>query len=234
MIIWCKLILFAIIFNIGSNIMGQPEKEKPLTSGSVYGLSSTDIKYFSIEAMRGNSEVALKLAQYYRYSINDEKEAYKWELIGAENGNIISQHNTAYDLLYHNKNDLRGIYWLRIAAENGDQAARNRLLNQLGLTLDLDLKDDSFFYLKYENMSEDLFEDCIRDALQGNGKPALILANYYQRTNDMVNTEYWYRIGAQNGNDECKYKLGLILSGKPELLDKERGKYWLNYAGLKK
>jgi TPR repeat protein len=217
-----------MIINTGGNVMGQPEKEIPVTPGSVYGLSGLDIEVFSIEAMRGNGEAALKLSQYYRYSINEEKEAYKWELIGAENGNIISQHNTAYDLLYNNYIDLRGIYWLRIAASNGDETARNRLLNQLGLSLDLEITNDSFFCFTPENISEEIFENCKKSALKGNGKAALILANYYEKTNDLAATEYWHRIGAQNRNLECQYNLALILKTKPTLLDQERSTFWLN------
>ena len=64
-------------------------------------------------------------------------------------------------------------------------------------------------------------------ALQGSGQAALALADHYSDTGDIESAEYWYRIGTQNGNSNCQYRYGNILAGKRDMLDQERGKFWL-------
>jgi TPR repeat protein len=232
---WSNLFLSLII--TGGIVMGMPQAEKtqeaPITTSSAYGLSASDITILSVEAMKGNGESALKLSRHYRYSVNNEQEAYDWDVIGAENGTVISQHNIAYILLYKNKDDLRGIFWLRIVSSNGDESAKNRLLNELKMPVDLKIFDDLEFPNIYKSLSIADIEKYQDSALRGNGKAALVLANSYREiSQDMANAEYWYRIGAQNGNTECKYNLGQILSTKAEPLNQARGKYWLDHAML--
>jgi hypothetical protein len=60
-------------------------------------------------------------------------------------------------------------------------------------------------------------------------KVALFLGNYYSKIAvDKKLSEYWYRIGVQNGSHECKYIFGKILSEKDNRFDKIRGKFWLD------
>jgi TPR repeat protein len=181
----------------------------------------------ALEAMKGNGEAALKLVNYYHFGIFEEMKALPWAIIGAENGNVISAYNTAFYLLNNNQNDLRGIYWLYIAANNGNPLAKNRL-NRLGLPLAFSIPDNASFPGVYEEISSDLIKQCEDGASQGNGLVALIVAEYYRKmANDEVSAEYWYRIGAQNGNPECQRNLGYILKEKQDILDQERGTFWL-------
>ena len=90
---------------------------------------------------------------------------------------------------------------------------------------------DSLFpnYATISILSESELQQCEEGALKGSGKAALIAAQYYSEiVEDPASAEYWYQIGAQNGNSECMYQFGNILLGKTVMLDIERGQYWLN------
>jgi TPR repeat protein len=224
--------LFLII--TGGVAMSSPQIEntwdKPVTTGSVYGISSSEIPAFELEAIRGNGEMALKLSQFYKYALNEISKAHEWEIIGAENGNVISQHNTANALLYNNNSDIRGIYWYRIAASNGNESSKGEL-DLLGVSYEFDIIADLIFESMPQDLTDKQIEQCKQGALKGNGKAALILAGYLkEKIKDKNEIEYWFRIGAQNGNLECQYNLGLILCAKPEQINQERGKFWLNCA----
>jgi TPR repeat protein len=67
-------------------------------------------------------------------------------------------------------------------------------------------------------------------ALRGSGQAAFVIAEHYFRAGDMKSAEYWYRIGAQNGNAGCMYAFGSMLVEKQNRLDQERGRYWLARA----
>jgi TPR repeat protein len=223
------LVFFLII--IGGVIMGQPKMETrkgfPVTPSSSYLLSASELEVLALEAMKGSGKAAADLVDYYHYGIFEAEKALPWALIGAENGHIISSYNTAFFLLNNNQNDLRGIYWLYIAANKGNPLAKERL-NRLGLPLELSIPDNSLFPDAYENISSDLIKQCEEGASQGNGQAAFIVAEYYRKiVKDAVSAEYWYRIGAQNGNPECQYNLGLILKEKQNILDQARGEFWL-------
>jgi len=63
----------------------------------------------------------------------------------------------------------------------------------------------------------------------GSGQAALVLAAFSKNNSlEADAAEYWYRIGAQNGNSECMRQYGEILLGKDGSLDRERGRFWLN------
>jgi TPR repeat protein len=223
------LVFFLII--MGGIIMGQPKTQTgkgfPVTPSSSFLRSASELEALALEAMRGSGEAAINLVKYYHFGIFEEEKALPWALIGAENGHVISAYNTAFFLLNNNQNDLRGIYWLYIAANKGNPLAKERLIH-LGLPLELSIPDNSSFPDTYENISSGLIKQCEEGASQGNGQAALIAAEYYRKiAKDAVSAEYWYRIGAQNGNQECQYHLGLILKEKQDILDQARGEFWL-------
>jgi len=91
--------------------------------------------------------------------------------------------------------------------------------------------DDVLFLSDYTTLSEEEMIRIKEGALRGNGKAALILSQYFNEVaRDAVSAEYWYRIGAQNGNIDCQYQYGNILSRKQDIIDQERGVFWINRA----
>ena len=102
------------------------------------------------------------------------------------------------------------------------------------------LEDNGYTLETAKPPSDSLYPDITLDpnsttryqegALEGSGQAALVLANHYSKASEAEEAEDWYRIGAQNGNNECMQQYGNILLGKKEMLDRERGKFWLARA----
>jgi hypothetical protein len=232
-------VVFFILLITGGKVMCMPQGEKqeillpsadsnfiPSTAGSF--IPSSEIPSLELAAIKGDGEAANKLAKHFYYAFNDECNGDYWELIGAENGNINSAHNVATALLFYNTSDIRGIYWYRIAAKHGFNSSINAL-NLLGIPINFDIPDDSIFKQMPDYLTFEQIEQCEENALKGNGIAALVLANFYYKVeSDNEKSEYWYRIGTQNGNNECQVSFGNILISKDDMLSQERGKFWLN------
>lgn len=223
-------IIFILLIAGGGKVMpqGNSEQKRFITSTASFFIPSSEIPGLELAAMKGNGEAAFNLALHYDLALNDEYNGEYWELIGAENGNIISAHNIAVALSYRNNYDIRGIYWFRVAAKHGvDSSIKN--LNLLGISINFDIPDDSIFEQMPDYLTIEEIKECEEGALKGSGIAALVLANFYckvERDNNKL--EYWYRIGAQNGNKECQVFFGKILMAKNDMLSQERGKFWLN------
>jgi TPR repeat protein len=192
------------------------------------------------EAVQGSAEAAQHLTSHFKYGQSTETEetralALHWCAVGAENGdgsnqwNVSSQWNFGYMLTRNNKTDTRGIFWIKMAARNGEQYAKNEL-GRLGISTDEGPPPDVQFVFDGREVPESEIERCKEGALQGSQKAALVLAEHYRAINDGEAAEYWYRIGAQNGSVECQFTYGQLLAGKPETLDRERGEFWLKKA----
>jgi TPR repeat protein len=195
--------------------------------GSKRIASRTELEQLSLKAVRGDIPAAQKLGWHYSEEIH-ALDTY-WFTIGAESGDSICQWSLACALTFDNKTDTRGIFWTKTAARNNDDSAI-RQLGYLGISPDEGPPDDSRFIFESGELSESDLEACKDGALQGSQKAALVLAEHYRAANDAESAEYWYRIGAQNGNAECQYRYSQILFYKPTELDRERGKFWLNRA----
>jgi TPR repeat protein len=232
-----NLLLIFLLITSGGAAMCHPNSEgqeaKAITGSSSYWLSIDKINRLSIEAMQGSGEAAQKMLYHYFYALNEDPKSHSWALIGAENGNADSAYYIALIDSFSNKTDQRRIYWLRIAANYGHEYAehaKNELL-RLGLPVEQKFSTLVSFPDVYEEISSEMLEQYKEGALQGNGKMALIVATYYREiVQDMVTEEYWYRIGAQNGESECQYNYSHILNKKPDILNQKRSTFWLNRA----
>jgi TPR repeat protein len=87
-----------------------------------------------LRAYQGDIPAAAELANIYSiYSKVDEKKWLHWETIGAENGSAVAQYNVAFILLDITENKTeenrdRAMFWLHKAADQGDQNAKDKLL----------------------------------------------------------------------------------------------------------
>jgi TPR repeat protein len=186
-----------------------------------------------IEAMNGDGKVADKIARHFIFGKNNYSESLYWLGIGAENGHLESCYGLVILLSHNQEYDLRSVFWLyKMAAVNYRGALSQ--IERLGLSLmDAQPPDDGLF--SFSTPSEVFsYEEIIRykeGALRGNGKAALVLANYYREVLLSIATaEYWYRIGAQNGDLECQYQLSRSLESSSAELDNIRSLFWLKKA----
>jgi hypothetical protein len=188
-----------------------------------------ELKELSLKAMRGDGEAAKRISRHYSIGYNDASMGLYWAVIGAENDYSDSQWSVSYQLTYSNSLDTRGIFWCIQAARKGKEYAIDNL-RRLGISPDIQYFEE----IEYTNTGGSLSEDEIaairENALKGSGRAALALSNYYSTMNDNELMEYWYKIGAQNGDSECQYKYGQTLKTKEGIYNHERGNFWINRA----
>jgi len=221
------LFYLTIIFCIGTTLSGCLLDGHFLNSNY---LSKEELKEFTLAAVRGDGKAAHKVGDYYEFCTDDREKALFWFIIGTENNYLNSQNNVFIHL--NDPYSTRCIFWLyKWIIANEDSIYRDnriKFLNEHGYTLETARPpDDSLFTYDYASLPETEFAEYREGALLGSGQAALVLAQYYREiAHDLASSEYWFQIGAQNGNRECKYQFGNLLLGKKAMLDKERGKFW--------
>ncbi len=90
-----------------------------------YSLSKVEIERLSVDAYQGSSEAAYKILQHYAFAKKNPHKTKRWARIGAENGSPGSQE-MMYRLLSFSadmNDQRRALYWLKRAAEAGDENA---------------------------------------------------------------------------------------------------------------
>jgi TPR repeat protein len=232
------LVLFLVFLFGGTLLMGESRDNQTIESTPDYfRIPENKLSKKTLYALRGNPEAAQRVAHHYIAGMDDFYKGVKWYIISTENGTLDAQYSLANILLDFSNNDnesrIRGIFWLYTMVNNGYRVEETADWLK-GLNYNLDTAkppDDSFFPDNYAQLSEIEITDCRVGALQGNKKAALLLGKYYSEVKvDSELSEYWYRIGAQNGSPECQYELGQILLSKDDELNNVRGNFWLRQA----
>jgi hypothetical protein len=186
-----------------------------------------------LDALSGDPDAASSVENHYAYGVHDDYESIKWLNIGAENGDGEAQYALANILLNYSidfESKTRGIFWLHRMVQNEYRKTEtNAWLQRLGYTINTARPPDDSRFSDYSKLSDTGLADCKTGALQGNKKAAVVAGKYYEgRDRDL--SEYWYRIGAQNGSPECQYIFGQILIKKNGQFDQIRGKFWLDQS----
>jgi TPR repeat protein len=202
------------------------------------GIPNDEFLQKMLSALSGDLEAVYEVAYYYGVGGSVYYEGMMWFTIGAENGESETQYALANMLLNFSGDDseskTRGIFWLyTIMVKNGYRVEETEVwLDRLGYTFETaQPPDDSSFPDNYVSFSETQIAECRVGALKGNKEAALLLGKHYgEIIIDNELSEYWYRIGAQNGSPECMYEMGQILIGKDDQLDHIRGRFWLDRA----
>ena len=186
------------------------------------------------EALSGDIRAAERLASHYAIGRADSYNAIEWFTVAAENGHLESTYGLIIHL-FHDLNNIdfrkRGIFWLYSLAKK-DYRDTMAWLNEEGHTLETaQPPDDNFFPHDYIEFSDSMLNHYKDGALRGNARAAFILGRYFGEVkNDITSSEYWFRIGAQNGCSESKRILGQILIAKNDRNAKIRGEFWLMQA----
>lgn len=107
------------------------QMQSPVSTGSTYFLSETDIHLLEKKAEKGDKDSAFKLYQYYSLVALDEKIGYQWLVKAAENGHPIAQYNLSVSLLTNGKIS-DAAFWARKASDNGVELSDelNKLINE--------------------------------------------------------------------------------------------------------
>jgi TPR repeat protein len=94
-----------------------------------YQIPKHELAAVRAAALDGSGDAAQRLYKHYSMLALDEKEAFFWAQISAENGNPQGQH--AYGImLLQDKSDesrARAVYWIRLAAGQGVSASQDLL-----------------------------------------------------------------------------------------------------------
>jgi hypothetical protein len=96
--------------------------EKPVVG--IMTIAEKDIPTIGEKAIDGDPEAAQRLCSFYHLR-GDRTQAIYWATIAAENGSVAGQYNLGF-LLRDDpdpRNQRRARYWLKRAAEGGDETA---------------------------------------------------------------------------------------------------------------
>ena len=194
----------------------------------MFYIKSDEINYKIEAALKGNAKVSNELSQYFEYS-NDTKAADNrdktlyWLLIAAENDTtgFYMKELSSYLISTNPKKKSRGLYWLYLSAQYGQDDAKKDIEN---------IYHEYIFYLANDSdVSENNNSDITvltELSIHGSGKASLLLAYSYKNKNDYDNYKYWLRIGAQNGSKECMKEYAELLRKSSDKYDNIRAEFW--------
>jgi len=226
--------IFLLLFFAGAMlIMCSGNEESVPSAASSLRIPDSELKNVMSKAVKGDGQAAYEVGLHFDGGCFDFENGLIWYTIGAENGHLFSMNSASILLLSPNNKDgkeayTRGIFWVYQLAVLVDWDTEKRLqsLVDYGYTPETAKPPSDSLFPRKTLASSDIIR-YQEGALQGSGQAALVLANHYSKASEAEEAEDWYRIGAQNGNAECMQQYGNILLGKTEMLDRERGKFWL-------
>ena len=104
----------------------EPRINGPISSGSVFYLSESEIPPLAASAIAGDATSAFRLYQHFAFSMIKPEVALKWLMIASELNHPVAQHNYAFHF-YTNGDFTSAQYWARRALNNGNSAASDLL-----------------------------------------------------------------------------------------------------------
>lgn len=97
-------------------------EEELLSPGSVFRIKQDELDAVIREANSGDADSSFRLHHHYRFYEKSQEEAYRWLLMAARQGHVISQYNLA--VTFYKKNELdEALHWALLARKNGDDKA---------------------------------------------------------------------------------------------------------------
>lgn len=113
----------------GRALAGQAVADEPINLNADLFLTPPQRTALAIEAMRGSSDAATKIALFYGFVALNPVEEHRWVVIAAENGDPVAQYNAYQDFMnYGTELDKeRAMFWLRKSAGAGDKYAQEAL-----------------------------------------------------------------------------------------------------------
>ncbi|EKT7570211.1 Sel1 repeat [Salmonella enterica subsp. salamae] len=99
----------------------------------LFDLSINEKSELEVRSNSGDSGASYRLHQYYTYTCHNVDKQVKYLARAASQGDVIAQYNYAIflsdrDFVFSKYYDLdKAIYWMELAAKNGDTDAKNKL-----------------------------------------------------------------------------------------------------------
>ncbi|EMB30279.1 hypothetical protein HMPREF9727_01119 [Treponema denticola MYR-T] len=183
-------------------------------------------------ALQGDPRAVDILIDHYIYIQNIDNELrisklnYWLEILIENDITPRSQYNY-YSIkeCYNLSNLKRGLFWLYMSAARGFELAVSNVERSRKKQIVFTMANDSDYPI--EGLKEEqvfFYED---GALRGSGRAAYSLGKYYEQINEKEKASYWYRIGAQNGNNYCMLRYAKILRNSEDKFDKLRSNFWI-------
>ncbi|UTC65676.1 sel1 repeat family protein [Treponema sp. OMZ 788] len=186
-------------------------------------------------ALQGDLRAVDALVDHYGYiqNINNELRISKlnyWLEILVENNTTPRGQYIYYTIkeCYNLGNLKRGLFWLYMSAARGVELALSSVEYSRKKQIVFTMANNSDYPI--EKLKEEqvfFYED---GALRGSGTAAYSLGKYYEGINKKNKASYWYRIGAQNGNNDCMLKYAKMLRNSESEFDKLRSSFWIKKA----
>ncbi|UTC95210.1 sel1 repeat family protein [Treponema denticola] len=183
-------------------------------------------------ALQGDPRAVDALIDHYAYIQDSDNELrisklnYWLEILIENDITPRSQYNCYSIKECHNFNDQkRRLFWLYTSAARGFKLALWNVERSRKKQIVFTMANDSDYPI--EGLKEEqvfFYED---GALRGSGTAAYSLGKYYEQINEKEKASYWYRIGAQNGNNYCMLRYAKILRNSEDKFDKLRSNFWI-------
>lgn len=190
-----------------------------------------------LKASDKSKDALVSLTRLYMFASNRPVEAYKWDEIGAENGDVVSQANLASvlagnGLLPYRKNPMRGWYWYDVLVKAGVGGAKK--------SMELHFSESEISRYEAEQQQPLVLPQrlgladitSLQDrAWLGSTEAALKLYEFHTEYRSQFEERlYWARIGAQNGGNRAQVLVAKLLLSSTDYDSRIRAWFWLNRA----
>ncbi|EGZ4337177.1 sel1 repeat family protein [Salmonella enterica subsp. enterica serovar Texas] len=91
----------------------------------IFNLSERDKLNLEKKSKDGDSNASFRLYEYYAFTLNDNNRLMEYLRTAALQGSVIAQYNLG--IILSDKDLEQAIYWMDMAAKNGNINARNKL-----------------------------------------------------------------------------------------------------------
>lgn len=118
-----------IVLSVAHFFYEEANADEPINLNQSLFLTPQQRMELAVEAMRGSSEAATKIAVFFGFVALNPTEQHRWVIIAAENGDAVAQFNAYQDFMHYDTelDRERALFWLKKSAASGDKMAQDEL-----------------------------------------------------------------------------------------------------------
>lgn len=127
----CGVVIICTIMNNSYSAMESiyffeaKERIEITSTPDIFNLSERDKLNLEKKSKDGDSNASFRLYEYYAFTLNDNNRLMEYLRTAALQGSVIAQYNLG--IILSDKDLEQAIYWMDMAAKNGNINARNKL-----------------------------------------------------------------------------------------------------------